>query len=111
MTTGSIGAEGEPESGNPISMEGRKRANRLTLKGLKLLSPSPVFLAAVTTALRDFHVHILTENMFPNELDARNTILASVQGTCEREGVAPFQVTDQFYKSVRDDLWLLAAIK
>jgi hypothetical protein len=95
--------DGEVESPfNSAGQHSQKRTSCLMIKDLRLSSTSPNFLAAVNTAIHDFHIHILTENMFPNDMEARNCILASVQYTCHKDGIPPFKVNEVFYKTVCD---------
>jgi hypothetical protein len=83
----------------------KAKLSRLPLKDLKQSSNQPGFALAVSAALRDFHVHILKQNMFPNEVDARRQILDSVRRTCHEEGVPSFAVDECFYKSVRNSIY------
>lgn len=48
----------------------KAKSSRLPLKDLKQSNTQPGFALAVAVALRDFHVHILKQNMFPSEVDA-----------------------------------------
>ncbi|KAF9504305.1 hypothetical protein BS47DRAFT_1368885 [Hydnum rufescens UP504] len=72
----------------------------LSLKDLKHSNTKPSFVLAVSAALHDFHIHLLKQNMFPDEVDVQHQILKSIYCTCCEEGVDPFEVDECFYKSI-----------
>ena len=75
------------------------------MKTLKSSNLTPGFSLAVSNAQCDFHIFILTKNMFPNDMDARSNILTSIQFTCQEQGIAPIEVDDVFYKTVCDNFY------
>ncbi|KAF9511277.1 hypothetical protein BS47DRAFT_1363978 [Hydnum rufescens UP504] len=84
----------DDSSAEAMSMPNMKKVKLswLPLKDLKHSNTQPSFALAVSAALRDFHIHLLKQNMFPNEVDARCQILKSVYSTCREEGVDPFEI-------------------
>ncbi|KAF9504804.1 hypothetical protein BS47DRAFT_1490051 [Hydnum rufescens UP504] len=83
----------------PASVGGK----RTTMKMLKNLNLSPGFSLAVSNAQHDFHIFILTKSMFPSDMDAHTSILASVRCMSHEQGIVAIEVDDVFYKTLMHD--------
>jgi hypothetical protein len=82
----------------------RKASSRVTMKGLKESDPSPKFLSTLSTVLADFHIYLLSKNMFPDDIEARLCIQGSIDAinnVSDDEESTPFEPDEKFYKTVR----------
>ncbi|KAF9508473.1 hypothetical protein BS47DRAFT_1365943 [Hydnum rufescens UP504] len=78
-----------------------KRTSRIIMKDLKLSNPLPEFSANLATAVHDFHMFILMQNMFPNDVKAHYCIqetVDSINGTSENHDL--FSPDEGFYKAI-----------